>query len=186
MVETVLLATAEEIGRVGYAALRIEDVAERAGVNKTTIYRRWPTKPALVAATLGHFTEPEEPLESGSFREELLSAVRSSCHLWGSALGKGLGRMIQDERALPEVDAIVRTLRDEYRARRRAIIARAVARGEVPEGSDAELLIDVTFAPVSSRMLRSGEPVDDAYLVRLVDFVVAGARAGNAVPRTRG
>ena len=50
VVQEVLTATAEELGRSGYAALRIEDVAERAGVNKTTIYRRWPTKAALVKA----------------------------------------------------------------------------------------------------------------------------------------
>ena len=48
----VLRATAEELGRVGFAALRIEDVALRSGVNKTTIYRRWPTKQELVRASL--------------------------------------------------------------------------------------------------------------------------------------
>ena len=50
VVEIVLKATAEELGRVGFLALRIDDVAERSGVNKTTIYRRWASKEELVAA----------------------------------------------------------------------------------------------------------------------------------------
>ena len=55
IVDGVLEATAEELSRVGYAALRVDEVAERSGVNKTTIYRRWPTKSDLVRATLEHF-----------------------------------------------------------------------------------------------------------------------------------
>ena len=52
VVSDVLIATAEELTRVGYAAFRVEDVAARSGVNKTTIYRRWPTKPELVTAAV--------------------------------------------------------------------------------------------------------------------------------------
>lgn len=52
VVHRVVSATADELSRVGYAALRVEDVAARSGVHKTTIYRRWPTKTELVAATI--------------------------------------------------------------------------------------------------------------------------------------
>ena len=52
IVADVLRATAEELARVGYAALRMEEVARVAGVNKTTVYRRWPTKEDLVSAAL--------------------------------------------------------------------------------------------------------------------------------------
>ena len=52
VVATVLRTTLEVLGQQGYAGLRIEDVAARAGVNKTTIYRRWPTKEDLIAAAI--------------------------------------------------------------------------------------------------------------------------------------
>ena len=49
VVRDVLDASAKELARVGYAALRMDDVAAAAGVNKTTVYRRWPTKPTWSA-----------------------------------------------------------------------------------------------------------------------------------------
>ena len=52
VVQRVLDATIAEMARVGYRALRIEDVAARAGVNKTTVYRRWPEKGALLREAL--------------------------------------------------------------------------------------------------------------------------------------
>jgi AcrR family transcriptional regulator len=48
VVRGVMEATLAELALTGYGALRIEDVAVRAGVNKTTVYRRWPTKEELV------------------------------------------------------------------------------------------------------------------------------------------
>ncbi|HEX6244732.1 MAG TPA: helix-turn-helix domain-containing protein, partial [Polyangiales bacterium] len=71
VVEAVLQATAEELGRVGFLALRIDDVAERSGVNKTTIYRRWATKEELVAAMLERMTLSHEVPDTGSLRGDL-------------------------------------------------------------------------------------------------------------------
>ena len=58
VVESVLHTTLEVLGQQGYAQLRIEDIAARAGVNKTTIYRRWPTRSRLVMAALTSLAAP--------------------------------------------------------------------------------------------------------------------------------
>src|SRR3984885_1261290 len=72
VVAEVLRATAEELARVGYAALRMEDVARAAGVNKTTVYRRWPTKMRLVAEAMRHERERRSVApDTGSLREDL-------------------------------------------------------------------------------------------------------------------
>lgn len=183
VVNEVLRWAGEELGRVGYEALRVEDVAERAGVNKTTIYRRWPTKSALVSAALRHHADAEELPDTGSLREDLLAVLRRMVSLWSSPIGRGLVRMIQSERAHPEVEAIARERRKEHRQQRVVPIERAIRRGELPPGTDAELLVELIFSPVGSRMLRREEAVDEDYLVAIVDFVVEGARAGHAVPR---
>jgi AcrR family transcriptional regulator len=182
VVNEVLVATAEEIGRVGYAALRIEDVAERAGVNKTTIYRRWPTKASLVGAALKHQVEAEEQPDTGSLREDLLMVLRRARNLWSSPIGKGLVRMMQAERAHPEVEAISRVRQKEHRAQRIALVERAVERGELPPGTNLDLIVDLTFSPVVARMIKRDEVVGDEYLETVVDFVVAGGRAGHAIP----
>jgi AcrR family transcriptional regulator len=77
VVSGVLQATGEELNAVGYAALRVEDVAERAGVNKTSIYRRWPTKDELVIDALRHGYEEQQFIpDTGDLREDMLQYIR--------------------------------------------------------------------------------------------------------------
>lgn len=177
VVEGVLRAAAIELGRVGYASLRVEDVAERSGVNKTTIYRRWPTKPALVAGAIRHVKPSTGPPDTGSLRDDFVASLRATVAFARSALGRGLIRTLQSEGTHPELSPIVRALRREHAARRLGLVARAVARGELPASVDATLVADAIFAPVLARVVHRGEKVDDAFLVALVDLVLAGARA---------
>src|SRR4051794_31864923 len=73
VVRGVLGAALEELGRRGYGALKIDDVAMRAGVNKTTVYRRWPTKEDLVRAALLSITADRFVIpDTGSLRSDLL------------------------------------------------------------------------------------------------------------------
>src|SRR4051794_7390006 len=75
--EAVLDATITELSDVGYGALRIEAVAERAGVNRATIYRRWGDKPSLVAAAFtARQVEVSPPADTGDLHEDLLCFLR--------------------------------------------------------------------------------------------------------------
>lgn len=181
VVDTVLRATAAELGRVGYAALRIDDVATRSGVNKTTIYRRWPTKQELVAAAVSGLTV-EEPLpDEGTLAADLAELGRQLVRKTRSPLSRGLLRVIQLERGDPEVDGLARKLRAARMARHLVVVERAVARGEMPPGTDGSLLLEIVMAAVLNRVLRSDEPVDEPFLRALVAVVTEGARAGAAV-----
>jgi AcrR family transcriptional regulator len=182
IVDGVLRATAAELGRVGYAALRIEDVAARSRVNKTTIYRRWPTKQDLVAATVASI-HIEEPLpDTGSIEGDLAEIAWQLVRKTRNPLSRGLIRMIQVERGDPEVDALARRLRAERLGRLLPAVERAIARRELPPATDARLLIELVTSAVMNRILRTGEPVDEPFVRAVVAVVVAGARAGGAVP----
>src|SRR6187402_997198 len=111
VVSDVLIATAEELSRVGYAALRIEDIAARSGVNKTTIYRRWPTKPELVAAALRALTQPPQAPDTGSLRGDLLAHFGILAELSRSHVGSGVLRTLQVERMHPELEPVRKQLR---------------------------------------------------------------------------
>lgn len=177
VVDAVMRATAEQLSRVGYAALRVEDVAERSGINKTTIYRRWPCKGELVAATLAaKGVLPADP-DTGSLRDDLLSLMRESAAFSASPLGRGIVRILQMERAEPEVDRIARELRHRARLLRIAVVERAIARGELPSRTPAELVAELVFAPGNVRILAFGEKVDDAFSAQVVDVVLAGVHA---------
>src|SRR5882757_10372604 len=77
VVSDVLIATAEELSRVGYSSLRVEDVAARSGVNKTTIYRRWPTKPELVGAAVMSIKVPIEFAHTEDLQRDLVDGFVS-------------------------------------------------------------------------------------------------------------
>jgi AcrR family transcriptional regulator len=183
VVGAVLRATAEELGRAGYAALRVEDVAARSRVNKTTIYRRWPTKVDLVTAAIRHFADSPAPPDTGSVRDDLVLLLRHTAAKTQTPLGRGIVRTIQLERAHPEVDLVTRQMAAEQRRVRCLVVERSVLRGELPPGTDADLVVELTFAPVIRRVIAAHRLVDDAFIEAAVDVVLAGARSGAAVRR---
>ena len=183
VVDSVLQATAEQLGEVGFAALRIEDVAARSGVNKTTIYRRWPSKEELVTSLLETLILVPETPDTGALRSDLVQLLSEIAEAASTPAGRGLMRLIQAERGRPEFAAVLRRRRAEQLAARRTIFERAMARGEIPAGSDTSILVELVMAPLISRLFYAGSEVDARFIGVLVDTVVAGAQAGTALPR---
>jgi AcrR family transcriptional regulator len=172
VVSEVLRATAEELGRVGYAALRVEDVAQHAHVNKTTIYRRWPTKADLVSATLRQEAEGcEAPPDTGSVREDLLTMLRQFAKHGRTPMV----RVLMAEMNHPEVQAIARGLKHNFEEEWVRVIARAMARGELPSSTSPLLVMEVITATIVGRVMKGEEPPDEAFCESVVDLVLAGA-----------
>jgi len=181
VVAEVLRATAEELGRVGYVALRVEDVAQHAGVNKTTIYRRWPTKADLVSAVLRESgTGGEEAPDTGSVREDLLALLRR----FAKNGRRPLVRVMMAELAHPEVQALANGLRHKFEADWVKAVARGMARGELPPTTSPLLVTEVITATVVGRVMRGEGPPDAQFCETVVDLVLAGA-AGVARPGVR-
>lgn len=182
VVREVIRATLAELGRVGYAALRIDDVAAQAQVNKTTVYRRWPTKADLVTATLLAMSSSDEATpDSGSVRDDMLALIQRSMARISTCEGEAVYRMIGLEMDHPEVASITRALRSEMHAPWYAIIKRAIDRGELPRGTDPRLIVEMLSATVYSKKLKLREAVDDDYLAAVVDLVLRGAINGGAI-----
>lgn len=179
VVASVLEAARAELASVGYVALRLEDVAARAGVAKTTIYRRWATKAELVHAALHEAGRYDEPLpDTGSLRKDMLVMLERSMKLIGTPRGLAVARMVTMEGEGPEVNALCRRLKDEARTHRASLVVRAQERGLLPADVDPILVTDTVFTLVLSRLVRFGERVDRATCERLVDLVVTGAENG--------
>src|SRR5689334_3436355 len=143
VVTDVLRAALEELGRVGYGRLRIDDVAARSGVNKTTIYRRWPEKSCLVCAALKTVGGVPADPDTGSVRADLIASFKMSLRGWATDRGRGILRVLAAERADATVDRLARNLRERYEAARRLILQRAVTRGELPADTDIEFLLEM-------------------------------------------
>ena len=159
--------------------MTIEDVAARAGVSKTTIYRRYRTKFALVA---GSATESQQfqraQLDTGSFRGDLTAITDmgvSQIHsMWGRVIPSILAEAADD----PEIAEGVRGFFAWRREAVSAMVRRGIERGEVRNGTDPEIVFDLMTGPLLSRLMLSGEPLDQAFIERLVEGVIRGVEAG--------
>jgi AcrR family transcriptional regulator len=155
--------------------MRVEDVATRSGVNKTTIYRRWPTKAALLTAALVQVAQKRMPvIDTGTLKGDLHASLFAAFEL--SPYEQGVLRAIQTERSQEAVEMFARKMRDELRELRVAMVDRGIARGELPRGVDAALIVELVSAPVQ-RALLFNENMDAATLSRMLDIVLAGAAA---------
>ena len=178
VVRGVLEATMAELAEVGYGALRIEEVAARAGVNKTTVYRRWPTKPELVQAALRSITVDRiiTP-DTGSLRGDMLAVARHMAVLMGSTEGRSLRRLLFVEDQNPEFAQIAQSLRDTMQRLPDTMIDAALSRGEIAEGVDPGLIFDVLAGAMEHRIFMERKSVDEAFCEQVVSMLLFGALA---------
>ena len=180
----ILRAAAEILLERGLGGLTIEDVADRAGVGKASIYRRWSTKGTLALdAFLAEFLSSQPLPVTGSLEGDLLAALRSWMRtVRGTPTGRALTGLIAQAQHDPELAADWRQrVVDPARAQLCQIIERAITRGEIPAASDPEVLIDMVYGPAYHRLLQH-LPLSDSFIRSVVTMVVAGAEAGAAAP----
>jgi len=170
---TVLRATLDALAEDGVAGLRIERVAEAAGVAKTTIYRSWGTREALVADALSEAAARDIPTpDTGSLRGDLLELARRVARV----ITSGDGRRIFAAFAAgsPELGEVARSYWEARFRSHQAVVERAVARGELPAGVPANELVAALVGPLVFRSLLSHEPIPAAFVRRTVDRVLGG------------
>jgi AcrR family transcriptional regulator len=181
LVEKVIDAALEELAAKGFSAMSIEEVADRAGVAKTTIYRRWPTKADLVLAAM-HSIADDFILsgDTGSIRGDLIAMLKGFRDFATTARGASLIRMMQIEDVCAEVTKLALRIRKEKEMIPQEVVTRAIRRGELPRGTDAHLIVDTLFAAVQNMLLFQHQKCDDRKVAQLVDLVLNGATHGGA------
>jgi AcrR family transcriptional regulator len=182
--EAILDATRELLAEVGVRGLTIEGVAARAGVAKTTIYRRWRSKDELALALLIDMVEQFVAVpELEDTRAELVAFVAGAVRILGSTLmGRVMQGLVSDLAADPE---LARAFRARVVATRIAevhrLVERGIERGDLRPDCDRELLHELLFGPVYYRLMLSGAPLEEGLAERIVDAVLpAFARTGVA------
>jgi len=172
----------------GLADMTIEGVAERAGVGKASIYRRWPTKGALAFdAVVDGILATQPTPDTGSLEGDLAQVAENWIGLAHVRRGgRAVAHFIAEVQSDPDLAVTWRErFVDRIRTARRPIIERAIARGEIPSGSDAELIMDLLFGPLYHRYLNRHLPLDQSFARGVARMVAAGAAAGAAVSGVR-
>ncbi|MFF1274494.1 TetR/AcrR family transcriptional regulator [Streptomyces marokkonensis] len=177
---SVLRAAGDALAEHGFAHLDLADVARRAGVGRTTVYRRWGTVTGLVADLLLDMAEQSLPRrETGS----LLGDLRANARLVQRTLADPRqGALFKAVIAAATCEAkTAEALHRFYDIRVREwapCVQQAVDRGEVPEGTDVHEVIRAVSAPLYYRLLTTGDRLDEAAADRAAEAAAAAARAG--------
>jgi AcrR family transcriptional regulator len=159
----------------GPGGFTVDAVAARAGCGKATIYRRWPSRAALLLDTAHHMGLEPGDIDTGSLRGDLIAMLTElGTKMRDTASGRILPGVVAEASVHPEMRAVLAAFIDDRRERPRALLARGVERGELSPGTDLELLLDLLGGTVIYRELIACRPTDRAYNTRLVDQVLAG------------
>jgi AcrR family transcriptional regulator len=180
--DAILRAAWSIVAERGYSSATIEAIAERAGVGKPTIYRRWPNRAAVVMDAFLVESEAVLPLpDLGSaredFRERLRAVVQAlTSHPRGAALAGLIGDAQQDA---PLAAAIADRFIAPLRVGVIELLERGIARGDLREDLDKHVALDALFGPIYYRLLVSRAPLDERFTDALVDHVFPGLSRRN-------
>jgi AcrR family transcriptional regulator len=168
--KAIMVATLDGLVHDGFAHLTMEGVADRAGVGKASLYRRWPNKVALVVDTLRRLAEERIVLpDTGTVHDDMLAYLRAIVRTRRtesevlSAIGHEVASNAELAKALrqeilPVLSRPVVT-----------IIRRGIERGELPPSTDVDLLAAVGPALVHHRRMTTGQGADERFARRIVE-----------------
>ncbi len=175
----ILDATSALLSECGYAGLTMAAIAERAGVGKPTIYRRWPSKAEVVVATMTDHIERNTPPLSGDVRADLVGMLEHlRCSMVVEPVAGAMAGILMEAHEDPD---LLERLRDQFFSDRRAfgrrVVQQGIDNGQIAADTDPDLVLDMLIAPFYLRLLVTGMPITEDLPSRLVDLVVGGAGA---------
>jgi AcrR family transcriptional regulator len=175
--QAILSAAFDLIAERGVGWLSMEGVAEIAGVGKSTIYRRWPSKAALIKDAFEIFARQNVPMpNTGNTRGDLVALVGSIISVYTTTpAGRILPELLAETARSPE---LAEALGDFWASRREVmfeVLGRGVARGELPADIDYELTNEFLLGPIYYRLLATRLPLTRERAEVIVDAVLKEA-----------
>jgi AcrR family transcriptional regulator len=166
-----------------YGEISVEALAERAGVSRTTIYRRWPSKVAVVVdAVSSLYLDRVEVPDTGSLSQDLVTLLTETYRVVADGDGRVLEKLVRQSGQNPELEELVRSILYARRRMYATILNRAIARRDMPPEADQELLLDLLLGPLWFRLLVSGAPITPAAARSVVELVLDGALPRRSPP----
>jgi AcrR family transcriptional regulator len=167
--------------------MTMEEVAQRAGVGKQTLYKWWPTKAALVMSMFSERIDRyPEAVEGSSAEVDLKQRLRRMIAVFNGPLGKIIADLIAEGQSEP---AVLKEFYEQHVQNRRAITIAALERGraagELKPEMNAEIVVDELFGAIYYRLLFRSAPLTDQYADELVAQAARGLRSDRNRHRNR-
>jgi AcrR family transcriptional regulator len=177
ILEAVLDRTLEELAAVGIGQLSVDRIARAAEVNKTSVYRRWPTREALVSAALervlGQLSLQQR--DTGTLRGDLLFLAESVAAFLTQPAGRALARAVFAEDVAPSIAALARRQLEESAAGpAAAMVMRARSRGEWRDDADPLVVLPMLVGAILHRTTLERSPPNRRWREHVVDVLLGG------------
>lgn len=185
---SVLLATGDLIERLSYPSVTIDAIARASGVSKSTIYRYWPSRQALILEAYTYKTnELTSVPDTGNAIEDLRTYLRklAYCLNFAGAASTVSGLIvdaINDDEFAPLYRA---TLLEERRKSFSVILLKGQRRGQIRKDVDLGTAIDAIYGAVHHRLLVSGQGIDEPFIAALTDIALRGISTAHAQSATK-
>ncbi len=174
----VFAAALEELNASGSAGLSAARIAQRAGVHRTTIHRRWPDLTDLIAEALievaaASVSAPDE----GDIRSDLRTLLHAVAELIGPEPARRTIRSLVSDTT--RSDAIATVVTRVWTGRfevGQQVIVRAISRGELRDDVDPSSIFSLIVGPLYLRVLITDQPLDDQFIEDVITLVLDGAR----------
>jgi AcrR family transcriptional regulator len=173
--DRVLEAAFELLSQSGVSGFTVDVVASQSGVAKTTIYRHWPTREALVLDAASRISAEQEVPDTGSLEGDLTALLADTGHLLSTARWSSVVPSIVDvaERD-PEFAEVHAKIQRGHAIALRKVLERAADRGELPATADRSVMVSALIGPLYYRRWFSREPIDDRFVQAIVRNVISG------------
>jgi len=177
----VLRATSELLHEVGLRAMTTEEIANRSGASKATIYKWWPNKYAVaIDAFLSEMMAESRDPDTGSARDDLTAVMRGLLHFYTGPSGRVFAQLVGEAQADPSIQQELRAnLVDSRRELFRTIWDRGVERGELRADLDPEAALDLVIGPALYRLMIGHAPMGEDAADQLVDAAIRGLSPGD-------
>lgn len=181
MESRVLEAAIALYGQQGWRGFNFDLLSKAARVGKDALYRRWPTRSALLNDALrGHWVQVEA-IDEGSLHADLLALGRAVFDAFTGPYGTVALYLRADTQSFPEVREFADPWREYMVQQGRAIVQRAVAREEIPATTPPALILDILIGAVINHVVSTPERLRgrmtsrfDEFVASLVDLIVMG------------
>src|ERR1700678_1403158 len=178
----IIAAASELLRTIGLNRMSTAAVAEASGVGKTTIYRWWPSKGTLALdAYLEDMRTKVVVPDTGDGAKDLRRHARAVIEFYAGKEGRIFAQFMAEAQSDP---ALAEAFRDRFLSQRRATVRtiwqRGVARGDFRDDVDADVAMDMIFAPIVYRLLAGHAPLSRSLAESLVNAALGGLAAGSA------
>lgn len=172
---TLRQAVQDELTEHGWRGTSIERIAQRAGVARTTVYRRHGSVHGVMLLVMGDIYAQVPVPDTGSLREDLVILMREIVTVWRDpAHVRYLSGLTAAKHENAELALADHQQFEQRRAATSTIVARAVKRGELAPDADGDLLLDMLAGIVAQRVLLRRLPMPDDFPETIVDQLLAG------------